>query len=244
MITRIMVGIWAVEEQSLKKDVTTNQKVGSFLLTFIPVGGFFSFLHAARTTIRKERLSNLTVASIAAVLVMTILLYASKEGISSLSQGAGAITPRATQDPVLVVVDPDPDNTNIPPTATQRAYANGCRNPNSVTADEEGDIVEVCGEVTNYGDIDCESCPSGFYSFIKLDGKFQIISYDWHFSFAWLGDCMRVSDKVELLGETPVFQFGKGEGYAGSECTTDAHGELVCDSGYYFQDYFSCDQIH
>jgi len=46
------------------------------------------------------------------------------------------------------------------------------------------------------------------------------------------------------LGETPVFQFGKGEGYAGTECTTDAQGELVCESGYYFQDYFSCDQVH
>ncbi len=179
---------------------------------------------------------------------MSILLYGTKEGISALSTGESiSSTPEATQDPAVAALYEDEDEieveepTSIPPTPTQRSYVDGCRNPNSIGPEEEGDIVDVCGRVTNFGEIECESCPLGYYSFIKLDRGFQIISYDWIFSFAWLGDCMAVSDVVELLGEEPVFVFGKGEGYSGTECTTDLKGELVCDGGFYFQDYFGCD---
>jgi hypothetical protein len=250
VLTRILIGIWAVEEQSLKEDVTTNQKIGSFFLALVPIGGIMSFLQASRSSIRKDRLSNLTIASISAVIIMSILLFGTKEAISTLSRGESlSSTPEATLDPAVAALyvsedeneAKEPTSTSIPPTPTQRSYVDGCRNPNSVVADEAGDIVDVCGRVTNFGEIECETCPLGYYSFIKLDRGFQIISYDWIFSFAWLGDCMAVSDVVELLGEEPVFVFGKGEGYSGTECTTDLQGELDCDGGFYFQDYFGCD---
>jgi len=246
VLTRALIGIWAVEEQSLKKDVTTSKKIGAFFLSLIPFAGIMSFLQAARTAIRKDRISNLSIASISAVVIMSILLFGTKEGIEELTSGGSETPdPNATLDPAVAalyenvtIVPTDP-----PPTATVRTFRGGCRNPNSVTIDEEDEIVEVCGRVTNFGDIDCEACPLGFYSFIKLDQKFQIVSYDWKFSFAWLGDCMRVSDVVENLGDEPVFVFDKGEGYAGTECITDAQGELVCDGGFYFQDYFDC-EVH
>ncbi|NQS90973.1 MAG: hypothetical protein HQ574_01070, partial [Chloroflexi bacterium] len=233
VITRALIGAWALEEQTLKKDVTTNKKIGSFLLSFVPIGGVFSFLHASRTIIRRDKLSNLSIAGIGSALIMTILLYASKDGIAEISGGdIDKIT--STPNPALIVLAPE--DTDIPATATPRTYATGCRNPNSVTIDEEEDTVEVCGKVTNFGVIECESCPLGFYSFIKLDGKFQIVSYDQHFSITWLGKCMRISDKVEILGEYPVFQLRKSD----SECTIDAQGELVCEDDFYFKEYFSC----
>jgi hypothetical protein len=244
VITRALIGIWAVEEQSLKKDATTSKKVSAFILAIIPIAAIPSFLQAARTAIRKDRISNLTIASISAVIIMSILLFGTREGLTDLTTwGSSTPDPNATVDPAVaalyenVTIEP----TELPPTATPRVYRGGCRNPSSIAQDEVGDVVEVCGKVTNYGDIDCEACPLGFYSFIKLDSEFQIVSYDWRFSFAWLGDCMRVSDEVSLLGEEPVFVFDKGEGYAGTECITDAQGELVCDGGFYFQDYFECE---
>ncbi len=250
LITRIMIGFWAAEEQSLKKDSTTNQKIGAFFLALVPIGGIMAFLQAARTSIRRDRISNISIASISAVIIMSILLYGSKEGITALSSGeANASKPEATLDPAVAALYDNGESENpteevpteIPPTPTQRSYVDGCRNPNSVTLDEVGDIVDICGRVTNYGEIDCETCPLGYYSFIRIDKNFQIVSYDWKFTFAWLGDCMAVSDVVEILGEKPVFVFGKGEGYAGTECITDSRGELNCDGGFYFQDYFGCD---
>ena len=251
VITRILIGIWAVEEQSLKKDVTTNQKIGSFFLALVPIGGIMSFLQAARTSIRKDRISNLSIASISAVIIMSILLYGTKEGISALSRGEDISSiPEATLDPAIAALYENGEEqeeeiveepTLIPPTPTQRSYVDGCRNPNSVTLEEMGEIVDVCGRVTNFGQIECKTCPLGYYSFIKLDQEFQIVSYDWIFTFAWLGDCMAVSDEVENLGGKPVFVFSKGEGYSGTDCNTDAQGELNCDGGFYFQDYFGCD---
>lgn len=246
VLTRALIGIWAVEEVSLKKDVTTNKKIGAFFLTLIPIGGMMSFLQAARSSIRKNRLSNLTIASISAVIIMSLLLFSTRESISALSSGEDiSSTPESTPNPAVAALyeggSEAEESTSIPPTPTQRSFADGCRNPNSVILDEEGDIVDLCGRVTNFGEIECETCPLGYYSFIKLDHKFQIVSYDWIFSFAWLGDCMAVSDEVEVLGDEPVFVFGKGEGYAGTECTTDLQGELDCDGGFYFQDYFGCD---
>ena len=242
VLTRAMIGLWAYEEQSLKKDQTLSKKLGSFLLSFIPLGDMISFQGAAKTMVRKERLTNLSIASIAAAIIMSIMLYATADGISELT---------ADPDSVAVLRKNKPDSSQsgnsegITSTSSTpqsaRTYPSDCRDPSSVKASEEGKIIEVCGKVTNFGDIDCKSCPLGFYSFITLNRTFQIISYDWRFSFAWLGDCMRVSDEVEILGDDPVFQFGKGEGYAGTECITDSRGELVCDGGIYFQDYFYCE---
>ena len=248
VITRALIGFWAFQEASLNKDVTTNQKLGAFLLALIPVADIPSFLQASRTIIRKNWFSQITISTISAAIILSILLYGTRVGITALSTGGAKLAPpEPTLDPDVAALYDNGDGSgesSEPSTPTPRTFIGGCRNPQSVTDAEEGDILQVCGEVTNYGDIECESCPLGFYSFIKLDHTFQIVSYDWRFTFAWLGDCMRVSDQVELLGEDPVFVFSKGEGYAGTECTTDARGELVCDGGFYFQDYFSCGDRH
>jgi hypothetical protein len=249
--SRALVGIWAFAEISLKKDQSTNKKIGVFLLTFIPIVALFSFLQASKTMVRKETLSALTISSISAAIIMSIMLYATADDITAiLSSTVGIAEIQTTSEPSAVLPDSTPDP-NQPeqsadistsassPTAT-RVYLGNCRSPASITADDAGEFLDVCGEVTNYGDIECKACPLGFYSYIRLDGSFQIISYDWHFSFAWLDECLRVSDKVEMLGENPVFVFGKGKGYSGAECYTDKRGELVCDGVVYFQKYSGC----
>ena len=239
VLTRIMIGVWATQEQSLKKGITTTQKVGSFALALIPVAAIISFLQAARTMVRKDKIAHLSIGSISAAILMSILLFGTREGVAAFTRGERInSSAQSTQNPSVAALYID--STDLPPTATTRTYVSGCRNPSSVVAEEEGEIIEICGEVTNYGQIDCKTCPLGFYSFIKIDHSFQIVSYDWKFSFAWKGRCLLVSDAVELLGERPVFVFGKGDGYAGTECITDKRGELICEGGKYFQDYYSC----
>jgi hypothetical protein len=34
---------------------------------------------------------------------------------------------------------------------------------------------------------------------------------------------------------------GKGEGYAGSECTYDENGMMICEGGSYFLEYDGCE---
>ncbi len=235
VLTRVMIGFWAVQEQTLKKDSTPNKKAGAFLLSFVPIGGVYSFLHASRTIIRKDYLSNLTISSIFAVILMSVMLFASKDGINYILTGE-----KPTEEEAVVLPDPSLaaiiiEDTAIPPTATLRAYQGGCRNPKSITADEEGDQIIVCGEVTNFGDIECESCPQKFYSYIKLDSEFQIVSYDYHFSFAFLHDCIMVTDEVEILGEDPVFLYSKKD-----ECFNNAEGVLICGPGTYFKESDTC----
>lgn len=234
VLTRIMIGLWAVQEQALKRDSTPNRKVGAFLLSFVPIGGIYSFLHASRTIIRKDRMSNLTLATVFTVVLMAVMLFASKDGINLLLTGE--------ETPESEVAAPDPtqtviiiEDTAIPPTPTLRVYQGGCRNPKSVSLDEEGEIITVCGTVTNFGEFECESCPDGFYSFIKLDGGFQIVSYNYHFSFAFLDDCIAVKDDVEILGDAAVFQYNDGE-----ECTMNDDDELICEESSYFQEYDDC----
>jgi hypothetical protein len=239
LLTRIPIGLWALEEQSLKKAQTPSKKIGSFLLTFIPIGAIFSFLHASRTMIRKERLSNLSIAAVFSAVVMGLMLFVSKDGISAIRAGEKAppiisgLTTRPTQQASSgslssTVSSPDPT-----------VDLSDCQDPGSITIEDEGEIIAVCGEVTNYGDIDCASCPKKFYSFVKLDGQFQVISYDWPFTISWLERCLRVEDEVQILGENPVFLFGKGDGYVDTECVIDPYGELVCE-GKYFQ-YYDCE---
>lgn len=249
--SRALVGFWAFAEVSLKKDQSTNKKIGVFLLTFVPIGALFSFLQASKTMVRKETLSSLTISSISAAIIMSLMLYTTADDITAILSGTNGIADiHATSELSAVMPDSTPDpnqpeqaadaTTSVPsPTAT-RVYLGNCRSPGSITEDNEGEFVEVCGEVTNYGDIDCKSCSGGFYSFIKLDNSFMIVSYDWHFSFAWLGKCLRITDKVETLGGKPVFLFSKGKGYTGEECFTNLQGELVCDGVIYFQEYDSC----
>ena len=240
LLTRIPIGLWALEEQSLKKDQTPSKKLGSFLLAFIPIGAIFAFLHAAKTMIRKERLSNLSIAAVSSALVMGLMLFTSRDGINTLIFGADSpsimtnLTSRPTQPA---------SSGNLSGTVTSpitRSDLKDCRDPASITIADKGRTIAVCGEITNYGDIDCPDCPKNFYSFIKLDGSFQVVSYDWPFTISWLGKCLRVKDEVDVLGETPVFLFGKGDGYVDTECINDLQGELVCE-GEYFQ-YYDCEQ--
>ena len=235
VLSRAMIGFWAVQEQALKRDSTPNKKVGAFLLAFVPIGGIYSFLHASRTIIRKDRLSNLTISSVFAVLLMSVMLFSAKDGINYVLTGE-----KPPEEEAAVIPDPSLaavviEDTAIPPTPTVRVYKGGCRNPNSVNPDEEGDTITVCGTVTNFGEFDCETCPGGFYSFIKLDGGFQIISYNYHFSFAFRDDCIAIKDEVEILGDEPVFLYNDGD-----ECKLNDEDELVCEENTYFQEYDAC----
>jgi hypothetical protein len=116
-----------------------------------------------------------------------------------------------------------------------------CRNPVDVIPEDAGQLIEVCGQVSNWGTVSCPDCPLGSYSFLKLDGEFLIISYEWVFSNDWLDACISVFDTVEMLGAEPVFTFGSGEGYAGSECIEEEDGSYSCTSGDYFQFYDLCE---
>ena len=127
------------------------------------------------------------------------------------------------------------------PTAIPSPTPEPCRKPSEVRIEDEGKILEVCGEVTNWGNVPCINCPRGGYSFIKLESEFLIISYDWVFNNDWIGLCIQVADSIEILGTAPIFIFGKGEGYANSECTFDeTDGSISCQTGEYFQTYFEC----
>ena len=124
-----------------------------------------------------------------------------------------------------------------PPTATPEP----CRRPEDVTLADTGNLIEVCGEVTNWGNVPCPACAYGGYSFLKLDGYFLVISYDWVFNNNWIGNCLVMADTVEKLGDDPVFIFGKGEGYAGSECTVEEDGTQSCSGGDYFLYWEGCE---
>jgi hypothetical protein len=240
VLTRALIGIWAVEEVSLKKNSNTNKKVGAFLLSFIPIGDIFSALHAARTAVRKNRLAILATASIAGALIMSLVLYDTSDEISALINGNPLdSTPLPS---VAAISQLDESDTTVAPesTATAPAYINGCRNPLSVTPDEEGEELEICGKITNFGIIECEDCPLGFYSFVKIDGSYQIVSYEWRFTYQWLGKCVSVEDTVELLGEKPIFVYNKSQGCALGECITDNEGGLMDDSGVYFKPHEGC----
>ena len=133
-----------------------------------------------------------------------------------------------------------PDDMLVSPEPIQSSETYACQSPSSINKNSSGQMIEVCGKVTNWGDVACPDCPRGGYSFLRLDDSFVIISYEWVFNDEWIGDCIRVSDEVEMLGNDPVFVFGKGEGYAGSDCTTGQDGIMTCDEGDYFVFYSGC----
>lgn len=240
LLARVLIGMWAVEEVSLKNNASLQNKLGAFFLALIPIGDIYSSLHAARTAIRKNRLSLLSIASIAAVFIMTLVLFRTSDQIRILINDFDIHSPLPISTE-LAEVDPEETSTSAPePTDTIRPDFNGCRNPLTITTDEEGDYVEICGKITNFGVKDCNTCPLGFYSFLKLEDKFQIVSYEWKFTHAWLKKCVRIEDTVEILGKTPAFVFNSGEGCIG-DCVHDFHGGLIDDGGIYFQPFDGCD---
>jgi uncharacterized repeat protein (TIGR02543 family) len=127
------------------------------------------------------------------------------------------------------------------PRPTPTATPEPCVRPADVTKDHVGELIEVCGKVTNFGDQPCPDCPLGGYGFLKLDKEFLILSYEWVFNEGWLDTCLVSADTVEMLGNDPVFIMGKGEGYAGSECTYDDAGNMSCEGGDYFLEWYGCD---
>jgi hypothetical protein len=245
VLTRVLIGYWAVEEVSLKSETKLTNKLGTFLLALVPIGDIFPSLHAARTVIRKERLPLLSIASISAVLVMSLVVFRTSDQIRNFFYGIDTKTPpelvtQIAEEAIAEEATANSKTTTPMPTATYKPYFNGCRNPLAVSADEEGDYIEVCGKITNFGVKDCKSCPLGFYSFLRIEEKFQIVSYEWKFTHAWLKKCVKVEDTLQLLAESPAFVFSTGEGCIG-DCVHDFHGGLIDDNGAYFQPFDGCD---
>ena len=175
VLTRVLIGIWAVEEISLKKGSNLKNKLGTFLLALIPIGDFVPALNAARTSIRKNRLTILSIGGIASVLIMSLVIFQTSDEIKKLLNGIDIKTPFEESTTLAPTEEVAVAETSTPaPTATFRPYFNGCRNPLAVSPDEDGDYLEVCGKITNFGVKDCESCPLGFYSFLKIEDIIQI----------------------------------------------------------------------
>jgi|GEM_PF-3609866 len=130
----------------------------------------------------------------------------------------------------------------VKPTSTVRsAQINiSCTPASSVTINQKGKTLEVCGLITYASEEPCPQCPYGYYAYLVLDKNFYIISYDWVFSSEWIGDCIMVKDIVEPFGSKPAFVFGAREGYDGSKCEYSADGSLFCKEGNYFQAYSGC----
>ncbi len=78
-----------------------------------------------------------------------------------------------------------------------------------------GKTIVVCGRVVEEGEQPCPSCAYGAYSYLVLEGGFNIISYYWNF-VSYDNACLIASDKVEQLGTHPVFVYGAKEGSPGA----------------------------
>lgn len=142
-------------------------------------------------------------------------------------------TPRP---PVVVVVTatapPEAEASEPSPSPTA-----ACRKAASVTLEDAGQEIAVCGLIIDVGKTTCASCPHDKIFYLVLKGGMRIISYDWEFlsSFPYEGICTRVVDEVEELAGRPVFVLGMAEGYAGVACQTGPGGVPVCESGSYLE---------
>jgi hypothetical protein len=255
MVLRGFFAYWAVEDREISSTMGMGGKVALMIMAFLPLLSILPFVYTSRGLIRKNRFDFVTVSAVVITIATVVVAAATHESLTPVLEPLTSGRPLTDTTPDLFQSTPEneqsPQETpevsqletpiqNTPYSDKGASIPSSCVNPAMVTLEDEGENIEVCGRVTNYGVIDCPTCPRGMYSFIKLEGTFQIVSYDWRFSFAWLDDCLRVSDTVEILGEKPVFVFGKGEGYAGTECITDSRGELICEGGEYFQDFDGC----
>jgi len=135
----------------------------------------------------------------------------------------------------------NPTSTAKPTSTLRNAPINfECTPASSVTINQKGKTLEVCGVITYAGEEPCPQCPFGYYAYLVVDKSFYILSYDWVFSSEWIGDCIMVKDNVESFGSKPAFVFGAQEGYDGSKCEYNADGSLFCKEGNYFQFYSGC----
>lgn len=115
------------------------------------------------------------------------------------------------------------------------------RTPASVSVDDVGKTIVVCGLVVEEGKAPCPSCPYGTYSYLVLKGGFNIISYYWNF-VSYDNACLGGLRQSRADGSQPFFVYGAGEGYFGSECTRQSDGSLACVQGDYFQGYDGCNK--
>lgn len=160
-----------------------------------------------------------------------------KQRATSTMQIVSTTSPQKTTTRILPTATSKPK-----PTATKAKTSTNvsCISASSISINQVGQKVDVCGKITDWGEVFCPECANGFYAYLTLDGKFNIISYDWTFGPEWVGDCVRVKDTVERLGKKPVFVFGAKEGFDGSACIRMPDGGLSCDQGDYFQSSSSC----
>ena len=174
-------------------------------------------------------------------------------GVALVSLLATVACQLGSAAPPTVAPSPTPElptSTPLPsatprPTATARPRATStpagplCLDGSSVSVDDVGKTVVVCGRVVDEGEVDCPSCAYGVYSYLTFKGGFNVISYYWNF-VSYENACLLASDKVEQIGAKPVFVYGASEGFAGSECTRESDGSLTCEQGDYFQGYDGC----
>lgn len=262
VILRIIVAILALDGRYPYGKGTIEGKIATSILAFIPVGALYSFLYAARSISQRDYLPTITSSALGATALTAVLITST---YTPLTEVAAQINPDSIpivdENPVSIPTqraDTTPNETNNTslPTLSQPTIvvsnpqvtdssanaSSDCNSPSSISTEDEGEVIEICGRVTNFGKLDCKWCSRGYATYILLDKTLRIISYNYEFTFAWLGDCLRVSDTVEIYGDEPVFNFNRGEGYAGSKCIVNDQGELQCDEGGYFQAYDHCDR--
>jgi hypothetical protein len=254
VLFRIMIAFLAIDGRYFERKGTIEGKIATVLLSFIPLGALYSFLYAARSLSRRRFISTLSSSAVGSVALSAVLITSTYTPLTRMVKDIDAVPlPTAAVETPVADHENNPNTpvsgTIAPPSIPTVEFVNpqidnltsSCLSPDEVSVEDEGKTIEVCGRVTNYGELECKDCSYDDPSYILLDGTFQIISYDWHFTFAWLGDCLKVSDTVEVFEEKPVFYFSRGEGYTGTECYTDSQGELICEKGGYFQNFTGCE---
>ncbi len=71
LLTRSIIGVWAVKDRSYNKDYSDLKKFGVFLLAFIPIGNWYAITYAARFIVRKKQL-NILIFSIILIIVLAV----------------------------------------------------------------------------------------------------------------------------------------------------------------------------
>jgi hypothetical protein len=157
-----------------------------------------------------------------------------ERGVLATAMILPSATPRPTETVVpTATATKKPANT---PTATEVPFVRA----RDITIYDEGQSIEVCGEVTGYEEFYCPECTNGFYAYLTLDDNFMVMSYEWTFGNDWVGNHIIVKDTVERMGGNPIFVYGGTEGWDGSECEINPNGSLNCNAGDYFQFVYSC----
>jgi len=219
--------------------------MGFLLLSAVPVLAWVAIYYVGKYSARQTR--SMATAILAPLILIGICggvlyLYLFRDTLTGIvpgqvpaptHSGSQYVRPSSTTRATV--------RTSSTPRPTRRpTLTPACLSPDKVTTQDKGKTVVVCGRIIAEGEWNCPTCEYGVYSYLTLQGGFNIISYDWDFSGSMVGNCIMVSDKVELLAGKPVFVFSSGEGYAGSECSRSADGTLYCEFGDYFRGYNSC----